>query len=133
MKKGYISKDFLPFKYIKEKDVETKKGERRGIVLLAILSLLLLPFALDSININKRDKIEKEEIEVKDNFLSKDSLLFWVDFNINGIKGNATNGKAVLYVEGREIIEDLGRNKNILINTINNMGQNNYRIEVVKR
>lgn len=50
MQKKFINKNFLPTEYINDKVIKDSKDEKRGLYILIITALILLPFSLSSIN-----------------------------------------------------------------------------------
>lgn len=132
MQKSYRNKNFLPEGYVKEKDGTTAKEEKRGLFLLLILALAMLPFAVKGINTNKNDKIINVEEQVE-KYISKENVLFWLDLNYDGIQGDTNTNSASLEIDSKNVLESLSKNEKISINTINSIGDNKYKIELVKR
>ena len=61
MQKKFINKNFLPIEYVNDKVRKDSKDEKRGLYILIITALILLPFSLRSINTKEEVKIENVE------------------------------------------------------------------------
>lgn len=132
MRKRFVNKDFLPKEYINERVIKNSKEEKRGLYILVIIALILLPFSLSSINIKEEVKIESVET-TSTNDTNKDEVSFWVSLNSENVKGNVNKNNASLQVDTKEALEKLINNEKISINNIYYLEDDKYKIELTKR
>lgn len=132
MQKKFINKNFLPIEYVNDKVMKDSKDEKRGLYILIITALILLPFSLRSINTKEEVKIENVET-ASTNFIKKDEVIFWLNLNKNGIKGNIAKNNASLEVSNKETLEKLSKDDKVSINNIYYLGDDKYKIELIKR
>ena len=132
MQKKFINKNFLPTEYINDKVIKDSKDEKRGLYILIITALILLPFSLSSINTKEEVKIENVE-SASTNCIKKDEVIFWLSLNKNGIKGNIAKNNASLEISNKETLEKLSEDDRVSINNIYYLGDDKYKIELTKR
>ena len=132
MQKKFINKNFLPTEYINDKVIKDSKDEKRGLYILIITALILLPFSLSSINTKEEVKIENVE-SASTNCIKKDEVIFWLSLNKNGIKGNIAKNNASLEISNKETLEKLSEDDKVSINNIYYLGDDKYKIELTKR
>lgn len=132
MQKKFINKNFLPTEYINDKVIKDSKDEKRGLYILIITALILLPLSLSSINTKEEVKIENVE-SASTNCIKKDEVIFWLSLNKNGIKGNIAKNNASLEISNKEALEKLSEDDRISINNIYYLGDDKYKIELTKR
>ncbi|MEO2509369.1 hypothetical protein ABHA01_16455 [Clostridium paraputrificum] len=132
MQKKFINKNFLPTEYINDKIIKDSKDEKRGLYILIITALILLPFSLSSINTKEEVKIENVE-SASTNCIKKDEVIFWLSLNKNGIKGNIAKNNASLEISNKETLEKLSEDDKVSINNIYYLGDDKYKIELTKR
>lgn len=132
MKKKFINKNFLPTEYINDKVIKDSKDEKRGLYILIITALILLPLSLSSINTKEEVKIENVE-SASTNCIKKDEVIFWISLNKNGIKGNIAKNNASLEISNKETLKKLSEDDRVSINNIYYLGDDKYKIELTKR
>lgn len=132
MQKKFINKNFLPTEYINDKVIKDSKDEKRGLYILIITALILLPFSLSSINTKEEVKIENVE-SASTNGIKKDEVIFWLSLNKNGIKGNIAKNNASLEISNKETLKKLSKDDNVSINNVYYLGDDKYKIELTKR
>ena len=132
MQKKFINKNFLPTEYINDKVIKDTKDEKRGLYILIITALILLPLSLSSINTKEEVKIENVE-SASTNCIKKDEVTFWLSLNKNGIKGNIAKNNASLEISNKETLEKLSEDDRVSINNIYYLGDDKYKIELTKR
>ena len=132
MQKKFINKNFLPIEYVNDKVRKDSKDEKRGLYILIITALILLPFSLRSINTKEEVKIENVEY-ASANCIKKDEVIFWLSLNQNGVKGNIVKNNASLEVSNNETLEQLSKDDKVSINNIYYLGDDKYKIELTKR
>lgn len=132
MQKKFINKNFLPTEYINDKVMKDSKDEKRGLYILIITALILLPFSLSSINTKEEVKIENVE-SASTNGIKKDEVIFWLSLNKNGIKGNIAKNNASLEISNKETLKKLSKDDNVSINNVYYLGDDKYKIELTKR
>ena len=132
MQKKFINKNFLPTEYINDKVIKDTKDEKRGLYILIITALILLPLSLSSINTKEEVKIENVE-SASTNCIKKDEVIFWLSLNKNGVKGNIVKNNASLEVSNNETLEQLSKDDKVSINNIYYLGDDKYKIELTKR
>ena len=132
MQKKFINKNFLPIEYVNDKVRKDSKDEKRGLYILIITALILLPFLLRSINTKEEVKIENVE-NASANCIKKDEVIFWLSLNKNGVKGNIVKNNASLEVINNETLEQLSKDDKVSINNIYYLGDDKYKIELIKR
>ena len=132
MQKKFINKNFLPTEYINDKVIKDSKDEKRGLYILIITALILLPLSLSSINTKEEVKIENVE-SASTNCIKKDEVIFWLSLNKNGRKGNIAKNNASLEISNKETLEKLSEDDKVSINNIYYLGDDKYKIELTKR
>ena len=132
MQKKFINKNFLPIEYVNDKVRKDSKDEKRGLYILIITALILLPFSLRRINTKEEVKIENVEY-ASANCIKKDEVIFWLSLNKNGVKGNIVKNNASLEVSNNETLEQLSKDDKVSINNIYYLGDDKYKIELIKR
>lgn len=132
MQKKFINKNFLPIEYVNDKVRKDSKDEKRGLYILIITALILLPLSLSSINTKEEVKIENVEY-ASANCIKKDEVIFWLSLNKNGVKGNIVKNNASLEVSNNETLEQLSKDDKVSINNIYYLGDDKYKIELIKR
>ena len=132
MQKKFINKNFLQIEYVNDKVRKDSKDEKRGLYILIITALILLPFSLRSINTKEEVKIENVEY-ASANCIKKDEVIFWLSLNKNGVKGNIVKNNASLEVSNNETLEQLSKDDKVSINNIYYLGDDKYKIELIKR
>ena len=111
--------------------MKDSKDEKRGLYILIITALILLPFSLSSINTKEEVKIENVE-SASTNGIKKDEVIFWLSLNKNGIKGNIAKNNASLECN-KETLKKLSKDDNVSINNVYYLCDDKYKIELTKR
>ena len=57
----------------------------------------------------------------------------WLSLNKNGVKGNIVKNNASLEVSNNETLEQLSKDDKVSINNIYYLGDDKYKIELIKR
>lgn len=132
MTKSYIKKRFLPNSFIDVKMKEAKSGDKRGIVLLSIIALILLPIAIEELAISKTEEINQNIIHEEESYISKDELFKWLDISIDGVNGVFSEKGGKVTVINKMKLAEMYDNEKISINKIENLGEDKYSLEIIK-
>ena len=125
MKKYLINKDFLPYVYVERKNLSNNEGNKRSCLLLTIIALFLLPSFMYSFS--------KEEVFIKNPEVKSDqrsSFLNWLDLMSENCEGKITASEGTFFVEGNDVLNKMLEKENININSMEEMGENKYRLQI---
>ncbi|WP_294348512.1 hypothetical protein [uncultured Clostridium sp.] len=132
MKRYLKNKDFIPKSFIEEKNKDLKEKEKKIIYFLLILSLILLPIAI-------MDRVDKKEDKIEDTGISSTKntdidLDLWI-YVIKKYKaeGEFNPYEAYIYLEGKEYLDEIFYDEKININSMEDLGENKYRLQISKR
>ena len=132
MKNILINKDFLPKEYVINIKCKNAKEEKRGLYILTLIALILLPFSLSSINIKKEVKI-KEVNAVSTDYTNKEEVLFWASLNCENLMGTVNKNNGSINVNTKEKLEELSNNEKLSITNIYYLEGDKYKVELTKR
>ena len=130
MKKYYPNKGFVPYSFIKKYDSTNYKSDKRGLILLVILALILFPISIDKL-FDKEEVIEKP-IEVQEEGIDKKDITSWYYIMEDGTDGIISNEVCKLKIYDKEVLEKILVKENISINSIENLGENKYELDIIK-
>lgn len=133
MKEYLYNKDFLPKSFIIAQNKKNNDIEKRDSILLTVIVCMLLPISIGNIksNINEeKDVISYNDLE--ENIEDK-SLYSWLDIVDMCFKGNFRNHEGNIYIYDKENLEEILQNENIVINTMEDLGENKYRVQIVQK
>ncbi|MGL4108152.1 hypothetical protein [Clostridium sp. LP20] len=132
MIKPYIKKDFLPSSFVEMKVNETNRGDRRGLVLLSIIALILLPIGIKELGINKKEEVGKKLVNAGESYISKEEVFKWIEIPSKGVSGSFSEKGGKVIVRDKKILEEICEKEGFSINTIEYLGEDKYKIEVMK-
>ncbi|MDD6795286.1 MAG: hypothetical protein PUE01_07765 [Clostridiaceae bacterium] len=126
MLKYSFYKNFIPSEFINEKLYKNEISDRRSITILAVLCLLIFPFAISNLN-------NHEEVLPHTNVNRTEDLNQWDKLINKGFQGKYTNEKAIITIEKKEDLDKLLQDKNISVEKIEHRNDEIYEIEIIKR
>lgn len=129
MKKYLVNKDFIPISFIENQRKNERKGEKRGIAILMIIALGLVPDVIGNL-LPKEDKVEliKQDLSSQYRSLNK-----WLDFMDENLEGEFSKESGTIIIEGQEKLSALLENRNITIDTMEELGEKKYRLQISQK
>jgi len=129
MKKYFANKDFIPNSFIESKRKNGKQGDRRGLMTLTIMALILLPFLFGNLfSKQKKVNVIKEEISSTNSSLKK-----WLDFMDENLEGQFSKNGGVIIIEGQENLKILLEKENIIIDSMEELGEKKYKLQISQK
>lgn len=129
MKRYLVNKDFIPNSFIESKRENGNKGDRRGLIILTSLALILLPFLFG----NLFSKQKKENIIKKDLSSQYSSLNNWLDFMDENLEGKFSKEGGTIIIEGQENLKVLLEKENIIIDNMEDLGEKKYKLQITQK
>ena len=130
MKKYYHNKNFVPYSFVEKQTNVITSGDKRGLSLLVILALILFPIAIDKLTTKKEEP--KVRVEVKEDGIDRKEIINWYDIMENNTDGVINNQGCILNVYDIESLNKICEKEEFSINTIQNLGENKYKLSVIK-
>ncbi|MDS0527325.1 hypothetical protein NNC19_16665 [Clostridium sp. SHJSY1] len=132
MKKYLYNKDFLPKSFIRAKNNQLDNTEKRDAILMTVIACILLPISVGNIKSNMKE--EKTVINYNRLNENEDNKKLYSWFNIIDMcfEGNLTRNEGNVYVYDKQNLEGILQDENIVINTMEDLGENKYRLQVVQ-
>lgn len=129
MKRHLVNKDFIPISFIESQMKNGSKGDRRGLMILTVTALILLPFLFSNLFSKKnKDEVSKEVVSIQDRSLNK-----WLDFMDENFEGEFSKEGAIIIIEGQEKLRTLLEKQNIIINSMEDIGAKKYRLQISQK
>ena len=126
MKRCLVNKDFIPSSFIESQIKNGNKGDRRGLILLMVVALSLLPFSFSNLfSKEKKEAVIKEDLSRQYRSLNK-----WLDFMDENLEGEFSKERGTIIIEGQEKLSTLLEKENINIDTMEELGENKYRLQI---
>ncbi|PRR82949.1 hypothetical protein [Clostridium vincentii] len=129
MKKYLVNKDFIPISFIENQRKNERKGDKRGIIMLTIIALWFVPNSIG----NLFPKEEKSELIKQDLSSQYRSLNKWLDFMDGNLEGEFSQESGTIIIEGQEKLSTLLDNENITIDTMEELGEKKYRLQISQK
>ena len=133
MKKYCLNKNFIPKEFVENKKDIIYKKNKRSLMLLGILILLLLPhsitFIFHSFFYNEKSYKSDKEIIYNCNY-NDESFYKWMDIIKDETVGTFNNGNATIYIDGMDKLKDLLKNKDIIVTNVEDLGDRNFKIQI---
>lgn len=127
----FSTKNFLPYEYFTKKNLENEKEDNKGIKLLIVLALILLPFVVKAL-LSDNENIVKSEIKVVETKNQLDDIVSWIkisDSNITGeIKGNIGSFK----IYDKNILNEINKDNTLKVVFFEKIEDGGYNIRVQK-
>ena len=130
MRKYYHNKSFVPYSFVEKQHKINDSGDRRGLSLLIILALMLFPMTIDKL-ITKKE-LPKESIKVREDGLDREEIISWYGIMENNTDGSITNNGCTLNIYDIESLNKICEKEEFTINTIENLGENKYKLSIIK-
>ena len=133
MKKYCLNKNFIPKEFVENKKDIIYKKNKRSLMLLGILVLLLLPHSITFIfhNFFYNEKSYKSDKEITSNCNYNDESFYkWMDIIKDETVGTFNNGNATIYIDGMDKLKDLLKNKDIIVTNVEDLGDRNFKIQI---
>lgn len=132
MKKYLKNKNFIPRDYV-DKNINSKnKGNRRGIIYLVIINLIIFPIVVEQL-FEKEEIIEIEKtIPIEE--IHKDVIINWIneiDKEVISIK--VENNNATMIVKSEQKIYDLEEKGVLSINNITKNEKGYYILDIMRK
>jgi hypothetical protein len=134
MKKYMKSKDFIPEKFYKKKQINKYKKEKGLLVLFIIINLLLLPTTTKNIYETKKVNVSNK-VNIEDNKFKSDGINnvnVWIEniLNDNVEEVYINKDKGEIVISNLEGIDRLINNKLITISDVNLKNDGKYKLGV---
>lgn len=132
MKKYLKNKNFIPRDYV-DKNINSKnKGNRRGMIYLVIINLIIFPIVVEQV-FEKEEIIEIEKtIPIEE--IHKDVIINWIneiDKEVISIK--VENNTATMIVKSEQKIYDLEEKGVLSINNITKNEKGYYILDIMRK
>ena len=129
MKRGLVNKDFIPISFIESQIKNGRKGERRGLILLLVVALSLLPFSFSNLfSKEKKETVIKEDLSSQYISLNK-----WLDFMDENLEGEFSKERGTIIIEGQEKLSGLLEKENIIIDSMEDLGEKKYKLQISQK
>ncbi|HEY5524153.1 MAG TPA: hypothetical protein VIK26_02330 [Clostridium sp.] len=129
MKRGLVNKDFIPISFIESQIKNGRKGERRGLILLLVVALSLLPFSFSNLfSKEKKEMVIKEDLSSQYRSLNK-----WLDFMDENLEGEFSKERGTIIIEGQEKLSTLLEKENIIIDSMEDLGEKKYKLQISQK
>jgi len=132
VKKYLINKDFIPKEFINYRNSIRKEKDKKCVLVLLFLSFLLFPLTL----MNMLDKEEEKSQDIGISTIENNDvdIDLWVDIieKYNAV-GEFNPYEACIYLEGEDKLEEISHEDKININSMEDLGENKYRIQISKK
>lgn len=132
MKRYVINKDFIPKEFIKWRNSINKEKDIKFVMILLFLTLLLLPVTIMHM-IDSEDKnnynigisnVENNDVDID----------LWIEIlEKYDVEGEFDPYNACIYLEGEEKLDDIASEDKININSMEDLGENKYRIQISRK
>lgn len=124
------NKGFVPNSFIKNKTNLKDKGEKRGIFLLIAINILILPVVINTISENNKTKVSLAPVVIQKELSLKDDLINWMEITKYDIEGEFNERESSVIINDMEIIKKIDKDENYNINSIENLGDNKYKLKL---
>ncbi|MBX7415431.1 hypothetical protein K4H65_00265 [Clostridium chauvoei] len=128
--KGYIkNKDFIPKNFSKKREEKLTKEDNKGILLLILINIFILPMTISSIFLKEEPEIIEEKSEIEE--ISSENIKTFIDeIDDNLLSIKIKDGIGEILVKGKEKIFSLEENRNILIDNIKKLEDNKFLLSI---
>ena len=130
--KSYLrNKNFIPRKYVKNQDFKKNKGNKRGIIYLILINIIIFPISIDKIF--KKEKIKAVEIvKPVGNNVEIESIIKWInEIDSEIVNLEIKNNSGVMVVKSIEKIYSLEEKGDNINRSISKNESGYYRVEVI--
>ncbi|MGL5352241.1 MAG: hypothetical protein ACRDA5_02830 [Clostridium sp.] len=126
------NKNFIPRNYIKNVDLVKNKGSKRGVVILIIINLLMLPLSIDLLLESKEPEV-KEVPKVVEEGINIKSVTKWIE-EVDGevLSMDIRNNSGTIIVKSMEKVYELEERPGVVISKISSTDTNNYNLQVTR-
>ena len=129
MKRCLVNKDFIPSSFIESQIKNGNKGDRRGLILLMVVALSLLPFSFSNLfSKEKKETVIKEDLSSQYGSLNK-----WLDFMDENVEGEFSKERGTIIIEGQEKLSTLLEKENIIIDSMEELGEKKYKLQISQK
>jgi len=129
MKRCLVNKDFIPSSFIESQIKNGNKGDRRGLILLMVVALSLLPFSFSNLfSKEKKEMVIKEDLSSQYRSLNK-----WLDFMDENLEGEFSKERGTIIIEGQEKLSTLLEKENIIIDSMEDLGEKKYKLQISQK
>jgi hypothetical protein len=129
MKRYLANKDFIPSSFIESKRKNENKGDRRGLMFLTIIALILLPYVFGNL-FSKEEKEHVIEADLNSQYIS---LNKWLDFIDENLEGKFSREGSYVIIEGSENIKTLLEKENISVDSMEELGEKKYKLQISQK
>ncbi|ATD55203.1 hypothetical protein [Clostridium chauvoei] len=128
--KGFIkNKDFIPKNFSKKREEKLTKEDNKGILLLILINIFILPMTISSIFLKEEPEIIEEKSEIEE--ISSENIKTFIDeIDDNLLSIKIKDGIGEILVKGKEKIFSLEENRNILIDNIKKLEDNKFLLSI---
>ena len=130
MKRELKNKKFIPNNYLKSKNTIKNKGDKRGVIMLFILNIIMFPFIFS--------KTPKENKEIKStNTLweannRQEEFKLWLNMSKYGGVQEFSLNTGEITLDTEENISNINKEKGIKVKEINVTSEGKYKIFINK-
>ncbi|MBX7408103.1 hypothetical protein [Clostridium chauvoei] len=128
--KGFIkNKDFIPKNFSKKREEKLTKEHNKGILLLILINIFILPMTISSIFLKEEPEIIEEKSEIEE--ISSENIKTFIDeIDDNLLSIKIKDGIGEILVKGKEKIFSLEENRNILIDNTKKLEDNKFLLSI---
>lgn len=130
MKRELKNKKFIPNNYLKSKNTIKNKGDKRGVIMLFILNIIMFPFIFS--------KTPKENKEIKNtNTLweannRQEEFKLWLNMSKYGGVQEFSLNTGEITLDTEENISNINKEKGIKVKELNVTSEGKYKIFINK-
>ncbi|MBD7910026.1 MULTISPECIES: hypothetical protein [Clostridium] len=132
MKKYLYNKDFLPRSFVTKKNKYINFVSKRDSIIITAIALMLLPISMSNIKYYFRENKPVIKNSDLDENLENKRLKNWLEITNDCFQGNFTSYEGNIYVYNKDDLEKVLQNEKIVINTMEDLGENKYRLQVIQ-
>lgn len=130
MRGSLKNRGFIPNSFIRKQNEIKSKGERRGIFILILINIVLFPIVISSLQGDTLKEEKNSHVEVKKVSLLKNEAIKCLEMDKYDLEGEFIDKSGIIIVNDMDVIREIENDKGIFINSIENLGENKYKLKV---
>lgn len=127
----FSTKNFLPYEYFTKKNLENEKEDNKGIKLLIVLALILLPFAVKDL-LSDNENIVENEIKVVESKNQIDDIVSWIKIASSNITGEIKGNIGSFKIYDKNILNEINKDNTLKVVFFEKIEDGGYNIRVQK-
>ena len=127
----FSTKNFLPYEYFTKKNLENEKEDNKGIKLLIVLALILLPFAVKDL-LSDNENIVENEIKVVESKNQIDDIVSWIKIASSNITGEIKGNIGSFKIYDKNILNEINKDNTLKVVFFEKIEEGGYNIRVQK-